>query len=456
MTAVPSTIRFRVTAIATGVVLVVLIVTGLVLVAVQRRVLTENLDESIVQHAVEIGADVANGRGATSMKGLGEDDAAAQVVDEDGAVIAASANLLDAPPIADPPPEGADRSVRTVDGLPHDPAVFRIASVRGTGPAGTFVVHVAGTRDDIDESVRSLTRSLVLAVPVIVALLAALVWWLVGRTLRPVEAIRAEVDSIGGHQLDRRVPVPAGDDEIARLASTMNGMLARMQDAAARQRRFVADASHELRSPLTRMRAELEVDIAHPAGADPAATQRSVLDEVVGLQHLVDDLLVLASADDQRNVAPIDELADIVDLDGVVARAVRTARVRPDVRVEVATIEATPVRGHADQLARAVANVADNAVRHASNVVSISLESTDGMLRLAVTDDGAGIPVADRARIFERFARVDDARSAGGTGLGLAIAKEIVERHGGAIAVDTDHTPGTRMVITLPVARSPD
>ncbi len=122
-------------------------------------------------------------------------------------------------------------------------------------------------------------------------------WWLVGRTLRPVEAIRAGVGEIGGSDLHRRVPVPPGDDEVARLARTMNDMLGRVESSAERQQRFVADASHELRSPLTRIRSELEVDLAHPAGADPTATHRSVLDEVDGLQRLVDDLLLLARID---------------------------------------------------------------------------------------------------------------------------------------------------------------
>ena len=136
------------------------------------------------------------------------------------------------------------------------------------------------------------------------AVLALLTWVLVGRTLRPVERIRAEVAGIGGTDLDRRVPVPAGDDEVSRLATTMNDMLARVERAQARQRRFVADASHELRSPMTRMRTELEVDLAHPDTADPEATHRSVLEEVVGLQQLVDDLLVLARSDGEA--LPVD------------------------------------------------------------------------------------------------------------------------------------------------------
>ena len=149
--------------------------------------------------------------------------------------------------------------------------------------------------DDIDESVSTLARSLLVGIPLVVAALALLLWWVVGRTLRPVEAIRAEVADIGGRDLHRRVPVPPGDDEVARLARTMNDMLERVDDAAQRQRRFVADASHELRSPLTRIRTELEVDLAHPGEADLLATHASVLDETVGLQRLADDLLLVVA-----------------------------------------------------------------------------------------------------------------------------------------------------------------
>ncbi len=153
------------------------------------------------------------------------------------------------------------------------------------------MLHVAGTLDDIEESTEALVTSLTIAVPLVAAVLDALVWWLVGPTLRPVEAIRAEVAAIGGSALDRRVPQPGCDDEIARLARTMNAMLDRVESAARRQQRFVADASHELRSPLTRIRSELEVDLAHLDEADPATTHRSVLDEALGLQRLVEDLL---------------------------------------------------------------------------------------------------------------------------------------------------------------------
>ena len=146
---------------------------------------------------------------------------------------------------------------------------MRLLSRAVDAPSGPATIHVAAPSDDISDSVAALRQSLLVAVPLSAGVLALLTWVLVGRTLRPVERIRAEVAAIDGADLHRRVPVPPTDDEIGRLATTMNDMLARVDQAQQRQRRFVADASHELRIPLTRMRTELEVDLDHPSTADP-------------------------------------------------------------------------------------------------------------------------------------------------------------------------------------------
>jgi signal transduction histidine kinase len=229
----------------------------------------------------------------------------------------------------------------------------------------------------------------------------------------------------------------------------MNAMLARLQDSAERQRRFVADASHELRSPLARMRAELEVDRAHPGSADPAATSASVLEETVGLQRLVDDLLLLARGD----AGALDDVrTGPVDLDVVLERLVADRRsARP--RIDTHGVAPVQLPGDEAQLGRALGNLLDNAVRHARGAVTLTLAEHDGTAVLTVADDGPGIPVEERERVFERFTRLDDARSAdGGAGLGLAIAREIAERHGGSLAL-TDSGSGARFVLRLPVGR---
>lgn len=439
----PATVRTRVTALAALTVLAVLVVAGFVLVAQQRRVLTEALDESLEERAddlVALGPDVP-----ATISGLGEDDTRAQVVVE-GVVVAASAN---APP--DQPMVGTSTGTRpaTVQGLAGEADRFRVVS-RASDDGGR-VVLVAGTLDDIDESVAALARSLWLAVPVVVVAVALLVWWLVGRTLRPVEAIRAEVADMGGSERSRRVPVPAGDDEVARLARTMNDMLERLDEAARRQQQFVADASHELRSPLARMRTELEVDLAHPGGADLLGTHRSVLEEAVHLQRLAEDLLLVARSD-AGSAPPVDD--GTVDLADVVRRVARQLPARPGVRVQLDRLAPAPVRGDASQLARAVGNLAENAVRHAHSSVVLELVVREGAAVLTVEDDGPGVPAADRERIFERFARVDEARTAGGgVGLGLSIARDVVERHGGTLVLDADPPPpGARFRLAVPLA----
>ena len=231
----------------------------------------------------------------------------------------------------------------------------------------------------------------------------------------------------------------------------MNDMLERVDDAAQRQRRFVADASHELRSPLTRIRTELEVDLAHPDQADLLATHASVLDETIGLQRLADDLLLVARADEGDVGEPRREP---VDLDDIVLRVARRLRADDRVRVDLTGVGAGRVVGDPDLLARLVGNLADNAVRHAPSAVDLrSGRATTARSCSPSHDDGPGVPAAERERIFERFARVDGARSpsTGGTGLGLAIARDIAEQHGGTLVLDPTAT-GARFVLTLPAA----
>ena len=311
---VMSTVRFRVTALATGVVVVVLVAIGFGLVTNQRRVLTETLDENLAARAGELEPLTASGE-LPPLTNLGDDDTVAQIVSVDGDVLASSPMIEGLPPIGDPITAG--QTIGNGEPLPGIDGDVRLLSRIVERRDGDVIVYLAASTDDINDSVTTLITSLSIAVPFAAGVLAALIWLLVGRTLRPVEQIRAEVAAIGGTELHRRVPVPEGDDEIVRLARTMNDMLQRVDEASARQRRFVADASHELRSPLTRMRSELEVDLAHPNTADPVATHQSVLEEVTALQRLVDDLLLLArnsalTAPPPDRQAPVD-LGAIVD-----------------------------------------------------------------------------------------------------------------------------------------------
>lgn len=442
-------IRVRITAVATVAVVAVLLLTALGLVAYQRRVLTEDVDDSLLlrNHALakEQRSLVAPGGESDPVRmltGQGDEDAVAQVVDASGQVVAATSNFESQPPLPAPPGDGGASWNATH--LPSDDARYRLLSRRD----GDLIVHTATPLDDVDDSVATLRRGMAYAIPSVAVVLALLVWWLVGRTLRPMEAMRSEVADISGSSLHRRVPVPGVDDEVARMATTMNAMLDRIEEAAERRRRFVADASHELRSPLARMRAEIEVDLAHPETADLAATHQSVLEEAAHLQQLVDDLLHLARTDSGAGGGS----RVPVDLDDLVLREVDRMRAVGGVRVDAGGVSAAQVTGDPDQLARAIRNLAENAARHASTTVTFTVRESDGVAEMAVADDGPGIPEEDRERVFERFSRLDSARSAGdgGTGLGLAITRDVVEGHGGTVRVDPDHSPGARLVITLP------
>jgi signal transduction histidine kinase len=310
------------------------------------------------------------------------------------------------------------------------------------------VVYVARSLEGVARSTDSLVRLLWWAVPALLVLMGAVTWVVTGRALRPVEAIRQEVEVIGAEDLHRRVPEPASEDEIGRLARTMNAMLVRLEDATDRQRRFVADASHELRSPLTGIRAQLEVDLEHPELADWQTTERDVLADAIRMQRLVDDLLAIAVVDasalDAAHRAP-------VDLDEIVLAETRRLHTSSALAVDTRAVSGAQVDGNADQLLRVVRNLLDNAAYHARSEVVVSLVESTTDVTLRVVDDGPGIPDADRERVFERFAKLDDARGrdGGGAGLGLAIVHDVVVAHGGSVAVE--NAPGAAFTVVLPV-----
>jgi signal transduction histidine kinase len=435
----------RITLAATVVVAVALVVGAFVLIDLQRSLLTEQVDDKIETRSGDIGQLVAGEEDPSSLDIARQDEALVQILDEDGEVVAASENVRGEPPVSNP--DDTSVGLRTVGGLPiEDDEQFRVITSNVLSGDDLYTVIVAGSLEPIDENVEVLTQILRVAVPVLLAMVALIAWLVVGRALRPVDAMRAEVDSITDQRLDRRVPVPRSHDEIGRLARTMNVMLSRLQASWARQEQLVADASHELRSPLTAMRAQLEVDRAHPETADREQTRDELLREIDQLQRLIDDLLFLARTDAQaaREALP-------VDLDDLVLR--EAARLRPDtaVVIDTAGVSAGQVSGDASDLQRLVRNLLDNAVRHAAHHVSISLAERDEAVELVVNDDGPGVPEEAREQVFERFTRLDGSRARGeGTGLGLAIARGIVDQHGGTISVGAAPTGGASFLVSVP------
>ncbi|GIJ58238.1 two-component sensor histidine kinase [Virgisporangium aurantiacum] len=316
-------------------------------------------------------------------------------------------------------------------------------------PVGDDTVVVGRPVAEVFHSMGVLRGHLLVVYPLLVIAMGVLGWRVLGAALRPVEQLRVGAESITGSRRDDRLPVPCSEDEIQRLAITLNGMLDRLSTARARQRAFVADAAHELRSPLTAMRTELEVAGRH--GVPPDLVP-DLLADVVRLSRLVDDLLLLARADD---AAPSKDRFAPVDVADVLREAhdrCRGARVPVDLLVADG-LELIALGEH-DALLRAVANLLDNAVRHAAGRVTLTGYAEAGSAVVEVTDDGPGIPAPDLERVFDRFTRLDDgrARDEGGSGLGLAIVRELIRRHDGSVTL-TDAAPGLRATIRLPLTR---
>ena len=440
------TVRVRTTAASVLVVGVALVVGSIVLLSVLRRELVDNVRTAASFRAEDVAESLERGTPPSDLALEAEDDLFVQVVNERGRVVAASTNLDGEPPVASVP-EGSSKRVHGVAGNPDDFVV--VSEVADTGP-GHPVVLVGRSLDSVGQSVSLVQRGLLVGVPLVLLVVALTAWLLTGRALAPVEAIRSEVAEISAAEIHRRVPDPVGDDEIARLARTMNAMLQRLDDAQARQRRFVSDASHELRSPVAAIRNHAEVARAHPQRTTVGELATVVLSEDDRLERLVDDLLWLARSDEQLLTGH----RRPVDLDDLVLEEARRLRAEGSLRVDTNDVSAGQVVGDRSQLRRMLRNLVDNAARHAKARVALALSETDGEVTLDVDDDGAGIPEGERSRVFERFVRLDDARARddGGSGLGLAIVAEIAEAHDGRVRVDDAPIGGARLEVRLPAA----
>lgn len=321
------------------------------------------------------------------------------------------------------------------------------------GPEGNeYRVVVAG--DGVFSMLGFAQASLPVTVPVVLVLMAvamAVTSYLMRRALRRVERMRAEVELISQESLDRRVPLMDADDGIDKLAITMNDMLERLEQSNDQQQQFLADASHELRSPVAGLLAQLEVAAAYPDRVDAEALLPKLRGEVERLQFLVDDLLFLSRAEageaalNSNESISIDEILD----DELDHQSVLGA----EVDISIVERSGAAIAGNRRDLERALRNLVDNAVRHATTSVQLGSETTEAGLVVFVTDDGTGVPDDQVEHIFERFIRLDEARSrdSGGSGLGLAITRQIARRHGGDARV-VPSTTGSRFELVLPLS----
>lgn len=333
---------------------------------------------------------------------------------------------------------------------------LRVTAVGVDVQGVTFAVEVGTVTDRYDSLLGTGAVLFLGFVPVAGLATAAFVYYAMGRVLRPVESIRSRVAEISASGHGERVPVPEAEDEIARLARTMNAMLARLDASRTAQVAFIGDASHELRSPLSTLSTLLELSSTSGTPVDVETVDELLLPEVQRMRTMVEDLLLLAKNDERGMPLRRDD----VDLDDIVlSEATRARGLGTQLRVSV---EPARLVGDPDALQRVVRNLVDNARRHAREEVSLQLtvdRRTDGnapgspRATIVVDDDGEGVPDAQKGTVFDRFARLDAdrARGTGGSGLGLAIVAEITRSHGGTVRAEDAPGGGARFVVELPV-----
>ncbi|MFF3906243.1 ATP-binding protein [Streptomyces sp. NPDC001848] len=438
-------LRLRLTAAAALMIGAALVGAACLLVVWLRMSLISGLDQTALQRAQVIAASIDTNSLARVLPASGSGDTAVQVVDARHVVRSSSANLEGRPALFAFRPSSSG-TAHTVHGLPlSGDGTWRAVALEAGGDE-PMTVYVAVPTAAVDHNLAQLTVGLAIAVPPAVALLTGVCWLLTGRALRPVEALRAQTAEITACDLGRRLDVPPADDALSRLARTLNDLLARLDVATRRQRQFIADAAHELRSPLSSLHTQLEVAVRHPGSADWAARGPALVEESERLSRLVDDLVRLARLDARPRLR-----MGPVDLDEIVFHEVRHARRHTSLVIDQHAVGAARVYGDGDALARVVRNLLDNAIRYAVRRIEVSLGVRDRTAQLVVADDGPGIPVADRRRVFDRFTRLDGARArdTGGSGIGLAIVRDVVVAHHGRIGIE-DNTPGARIVVRLP------
>jgi signal transduction histidine kinase len=440
-------LRLRITLLTALVVALVVTGGGLLILVALRSELVGIADEAGRIRAEEVTELASQDALPTPLPVMQDPETFVEVV-SDGQLVTATEGLDESNLFDLPERDGGDKTVSEVGSLPlGHRGPYRVTAHGVDTPSGPMTVFSAVSIADLEGTMDVTTEIGTIGVIVLVVVLATLTWLAIGHALAPVEAIRARADAITGHNLGSRVPVTPHQDEIGRLARTVNRMLGRLQDSAEQQQRFVADAAHELRSPIASLRVQLETA---QDGSGLRGREGDLLVETVRMENMVDQLLLLARADVdtpwlRRSTVDLDDVVDsaVISLDGVAAVAIDTSGVEP-----------VQVSGDADLLVQVVRNLVQNALRYARGTVRISVSSPGGSVAVVtVDDDGHGVPADQRDHIFGRFVRLEDSRDRdqGGVGLGLAIVAEIVRAHGGRIGVSDAPIGGARFVVELPL-----
>ncbi|GAA3507959.1 signal transduction histidine kinase [Streptosporangium album] len=439
-------LRFRLTAVASAVLGVALALSAYVMIGVLGNSLLATIDESTYQRAREVVSLADAERLPDEL--TSPDGILVQVIDGTGRITHATTGTDRLVPLLNRGERTAairENRARFLNGAPY--GVPHTLRARVLSADHGLTVIAARPFSEVQASVTTAGHVLVVGTPLLLMLLAGASWVIIGGTLRPITALRRGAEEITDTARSRRLPVPEAHDEVHSLAVTLNDMLARLEKADTRQRSLVSDAAHELRSPLASIRLQLEVALGHPHGQDWRETAEGVLEDTMRLARLAEDLLALARLD-ERGGAP--GRREPVELDQLVPQTVERYGETVTVKIGDGPMVIT---GDALDLGRVLVNLVDNALRHTNGPVAVELRAEGADAVLSVTDDGPGVPEPDRERVFDRFTRLDSARSRdeGGAGLGLAIVRETVNAHGGAVHLE-DASPGLRAVVRLPLS----
>lgn len=421
------------------------------LVIVQENMLIRNLDSSGLLRISDIQSLLTDNVLPPQITIFGDDSGFVQLLDSKGTVVSTTKNIAGEEALIVPPVfSGSKGEVLTENRIINafDNIPFRLITKNITVRNKNYSVIAGYSLVKTISTIHYLIKLLIALNLLVTALVFIVTWFVTKGALRPVEKMRSEVDQLSAKDLSKRVSVPESRDEISRLGRTLNSMLDRLEISDQRQRRFVSDASHELRNPLAGMRTQLEVELLYPEPSEVERGRQSLLRSTLRLQELTEDLLVLAVSDSQKESVKREE----IDLAELVLQEVKNFSISSGVQLDTSKMETVLIWGDASQLRRAFINLLENANRFADSEVEISVHIDEKWAYLDVNDNGPGIPAADRDRIFERFSRLDNSRSRheGGTGLGLAITKQIVLSHGGEIGV-LEEKVGAHFQIRLPL-----
>ena len=447
-------LRVRLALAFAGAMAVLLAVTGAFLYVRLGNTLDEQIDQSVRARADDAAVLVARSGSGLSAARLSEgEESFAQVLSPSGRVLDVTPPLDRTPLLT---PEQVARARTETFFVEHDPlrgldtGRVRLLATPVEADGRRYVIVSGASLQDRDEALTALGRQLLIGGPIALLLASLAGYLLAGAALRPVESMRRRAEEISATVAGRRLPVPDADDEVGRLARTLNEMLARIEEGVERERRFVAEASHELRTPLALLKAELELALRHPRSAEELrAAITSAAEETDRLTLLAEDLLVLARSDEGQLRLDAKPVRAQELLDTVARRFERRAQAAGLALEVEAPSELTTV-GDPVRLEQALGNVVDNAVRYGAGTVRLEARRQNGDVELCVSDQGAGFDPEFLPHAFERFSRDDGGRVRGSTGLGLAIVRAIARAHGGTAAARNGAGGGAEVTLVLP------